>query len=158
MNKLIRNIFTLILLLCAVLPAFAQGGRPPAYRDKNNKMHRPNAGKRFEAVKRGYMAQQLALTAEQGDRFWPLYDQYQSELNTVLRLRRANNTSAQPGGDQFDKDLSYQQKIISIQKHYHDEFLKVLPPEKVTQLYKSESDFKFELLRRLKEGREPAEN
>jgi hypothetical protein len=162
MNKLIRNIFIILLLLGTGLDGFAQGGRPPAYKNNNaqaNKMRRPNVAKRFEAIKKGYISQQLSLTTEQSAKFWPMYDQYQSELEDVAKLRKANNAATQPNGtDQFDRELSYQQKITGIQKHYYEEFLKVLPPDKASQVFKSERDFKFELLRRLKEGRIPAEN
>lgn len=151
----------ILLLLSISFNSFAQGGRPPAYKGNGqaNKMRRPNVAKRFEAIKKGYISQQLSLTADQSARFWPMYDQYQNELEDVAKLRRANNTATQPNGtDQFDRELSYQQKITGIQKHYYEEFLKILPPDKASQVFKSERDFKFELLRRLKEGRIPAEN
>lgn len=160
MNKL-KKYFFLLVLITLCLGARAQGGGSRPYpRPRQIGVNRPNAGKRLEAVKKGYISQQLNLTAAEAVRFWPLYDQYQTELNEVLKLRRANNMAAtsNDGTESFDRDLSYQQRIINIQKHYREEFLKVLPPEKVSQLYKAESDFKFELLRRLKEGQTPTGN
>lgn len=160
MKKLIRNIFALLLLLCLSFTGFAQGGRPPMYKKSGQgKMRRPNVAKRFEAIKKGFISQQLALTAEQGAKFWPVYDQYQRELEDIAKLRRANNTAAQPNGaDQFDRELSYQQKITGVQKHYYEEFCKILPPDKAGQVFKSERDFKFQLLLRLREGREAKDN
>lgn len=162
MNKLSRNIFILLLLLSTGLTGFAQGGRPPAFRNNGGqaaRMRRPNVAKRFEAIKKGYISQQLSLTPEQSAKFWPMYDQYQADLEDIAKLRKANNATTQPNGtDQFDRELGYQQKITGLQKHYYEEFLKVLPPDKASQVFKSERDFKFELLRRLKEGRIPADN
>jgi len=161
MNTLLRNIFIVCLLLCTVKLSFAQGGSPPAFHSRKQiKMHRPNVNKRFEAIKKGYISQKLTLSNEQASRFWPVYDQYQSELEEIYRLRRANNMNAQSnnGADQFDRELAYQQKITAIQKHYYDEFSKVLPPEKVSEVFKSERDFKAELLRRLREGHEQNDN
>src|SRR5476651_1581466 len=124
MDKRIRNIlFILLFLLGAGASAsYAQGGRLPAFRQKAIPQRRPNANKRLEAVKKGYMSQRLNLSKEQKDKFWPIYDQYQNELDEVLILRRQNNKDPQAGADQFDKDLEYQQKITGIQKHYYEEF------------------------------------
>lgn len=119
----------------------------------------PRATKPLEKVKRNYLSQHLELTPRQSEEFWPLYDQYQAQLDEVLVLRRANNSATEPNGtDQFDRELNYQQKITAIQKHYYNEFLKVLPADKAGMVFKTERDFKFELLRRLKEGHNPVEN
>lgn len=150
MKNLIRNII-ILLLLGTGASVFAQGRPPRARREVI--VVRPNANKRLDNVKREYMAQHLGLSPVQSRVFWPIYDQYQRDLDDVLSLRRANNTSVDPNGaDQFDRELNYQQKITATQKHYYHEFSKIMPPEKASQVFKIERDFKFELLRRLKEG------
>ena len=154
MVRLKKYIFILLFLCCASLGLYAQGGRQPVMR-KGNDLHRTNARPSREVIKRGYISQQLSLTPEQTSKFWPVYNQYQQELDQIYKLRRANNASMQANGtDQFDRELEYQQKITATQKHYYNEFLKILPPDKAAQVFKSERDFKFELLRRLKEGRQ----
>jgi hypothetical protein len=76
-------------------------------------------------------------------------------LEYVAKLRKANNATADPNGtDQFDRELGFQARITNLQKHYYGEFIKMMPPEKANLVFKSERDFKFELLRRLKEGHE----
>lgn len=152
MEKLIRNIL-ILLLLCTGVSALAQG-RYPRPR-KEIVIRKPNANKKLDNVKREYMALHLDLSPTQSRVFWPIYDQYQRALDEVLSLRRANNTAVEPNGtDQFDRELNYQQKITETQKHYYHEFSKIMPPEKASQVFKIERDFKFELLRRLKEGRD----
>jgi hypothetical protein len=47
--------------------------------------------------------------------------------------------------------LAYDTQLVQIRKHYRDEFLKILPPEKVSEIYKSEREFNDEVLRQLKE-------
>ena len=160
MDKLIKNIIIVLITLSAGLSAFAQGGSPPALRAKGQpNARKPTVAKRFESIKKAYISQALALTPEQGTKFWPMYEEYQDELEEVALLRKANNAaSPESGTDQFDKELSYQARITSIQKHYYDMFCKVLPPEKAGLVFKSERDFKFELLRRLKEGKMKMEN
>ncbi|MES2277822.1 MAG: hypothetical protein V4592_17480 [Bacteroidota bacterium] len=159
MYKQIRTVF-IILFMCAGVLAFAQGGRPPAALRKapnaNNRFRKPTVAKRFEAMKKAYITQRLALTPEQSAKFWPTYDEYQDELDYVANLRKENNATADPNGsDQFDRELGFQARITNLQKHYYGEFIKMMPPEKANLVFKSERDFKFELLRRLKEGKEP---
>ncbi|PTQ95610.1 hypothetical protein C8P68_105115 [Mucilaginibacter yixingensis] len=157
MTRLIKNISVLLLLLCVSLAVRAQRGGQAAFRQRNEaRVMRPNVAKRFDQIKKNYIARQLNLTPEQSARFWPMYDAYQAELDEILILRRQNNTNVQPGGeDQFDRELTYQQRITAAQKKYYHEFCNVLPPDKAAQVFKSERDFKFELLRRLKEGHGP---
>lgn len=154
MDKLIKHIFIILFSLSMGLTAVAQGGRPPALRNNQTKIRKPNVAKRFEAIKKAYIAQRLALTQEQSAKFWPTYDEYQYELEVVADLRKANNAERDASGtDQFERELGYQQRITNLQKHYYEEFVKMIPPEKANLVFKSERDFKFELLRRLKEGR-----
>jgi hypothetical protein len=159
-DKLTRNLLILLLMLCMGATTYAQGGRPPILKGAGpGRIRRPNVAKRFEAIKKAYISQQLSLSTEQGSKFWPMYDEYQDELEEVAILRKANNAAAPANQtDQFDRELSYQARITSIQKHYYDMFCKVLPPEKAGMVFKSERDFKFELLRRLKEGKIPMSN
>ena len=157
-----RLITIVLLLLCTCAgTTYAQGGRqlvnPNRGNGNGNRMRRPNVARRFEAIKKAYIAQRLALTPEQATKFWPTYDEYQDELEYVARLRKENNATADPNGsDQFDRELGFQQRITNLQKHYYGEFVKVMSPEKANLVFKSERDFKFELLRRLKEGQNPS--
>ncbi|MDB5117806.1 MAG: hypothetical protein JWQ79_3298 [Mucilaginibacter sp.] len=175
MNKLTKHIFV-ILILCTSYTGFAQVmiermpparqrfySRPPNFDNRvyrqpnynnNNRGYRmQNPGMRkIQVAKQNFLSRQLALTPEQGERFWPLYTQYQNELFEVRRLKRLNNSTAQANGtEQIRKDLDYEAQLYNIKRHYTDEFLKVLPPEKVSQLDKSERAFNDELIRQVHE-------
>ncbi len=94
----------------------------------------------------------LKLTPEQAKAFWPLYRQYVQEQTAIRIAKRLNNSKDSPDGtQQIDNDLKYETELVNIRKHYRDEFLKILPPEKVSQLYKSEREFTDEMLRQLTE-------
>jgi len=108
------------------------------------------AGKKLMAARNRFITQQLSLTDEESRKFWPLYNKYQQELTAVRILKRLNNSNAN-GADQVNKDLEYDSQMLVIKKKYRDEFYKILPPEKVSELYKSESEFKDELIKQLSE-------
>ena len=154
MNKLVKHVFGILFLLSLCLHSLGQGRvRMPMHRyDPINRINRPNPGRRIELVKENFISQKLNLTADQSRAFWPLYRQYIQEQTAVRILKRLNNSDASANGTvQIDKELAYEQQLVEIRKHYRDEFLKVLPPEKVSELYKSEREFNDEAVRILSE-------
>jgi hypothetical protein len=129
-------------------PAQQFNQRPNA----RNQVIKPAGGKRVQAVKENFLAQRLDLTPTEAKAFWPLYRQYSQELTAVKILKRINNSSASvDGAKQVDLDLEYETKLVDIKKRYRDEFYKILSPEKVSVLYKSEKEFNDEALRILTE-------
>jgi hypothetical protein len=161
-NKLYKTVF-ITLLLCISFTAYSQNFRAREHSQNQLRVIRPqnqlrmersqNPGmRRIQVVKEAFLSQQLALTRHQGESFWPIYRQYQNELFEVRRLKRLNNSDAQANGaEQVKKDLDYDAQLVSIRKHYNEEFMKVLPPEKVSQLIKAEREFNDELVRKLHE-------
>lgn len=154
MHKLIKNIFSVFFILALSYNSFGQlrerfvDHREPLI----NRAARPNQVKKIELVKEGFITKQLKFTPDESKAFWPLYRQYEQELTAVRILKRINNSKTSPDGtQQIDKELEYAQQLVSIRKHYRDEFLKILPPEKVSELYKSEHAFNDEMLKQLSE-------
>ncbi|WPU95883.1 hypothetical protein SNE25_10175 [Mucilaginibacter sabulilitoris] len=162
MRKLIRHIFILFFIIAAGYESFAQASNslvqrqritPAPSRDKKN------MGKRLEAARDRFISKQLNLTDEESTKFWPMYRQYQQELTAVRILKRLNNSSSAANGtEQIDKEIYYESQLVAIRKRYKDGFLKILPPEKVSELYKSEREFNDELIKQLSERSERAGN
>ncbi|MBB6110723.1 hypothetical protein [Mucilaginibacter lappiensis] len=162
MRILIRHIFILFFIIAAGYQSFAQANNslvqkqkitPAPLRDKKG------TGKRLEAARDRFITKQLNLTDEESTKFWPIYRQYQQELTAVNVLKRLNNSSAAANGtEQIDKEIYYESQQVAIRKRYKDAFLKILPPEKVSELYKSEREFRDELIKQLSERSERAGN
>jgi hypothetical protein len=166
MNKFYKHVFVVLLILCISYTAYPQNVRMQLREQKTNshmqlreqkfesKVARTqNPGtRRVQVVKEAFLNKQLALTSAQSERFWPMYRQYQNELSEVRRFKRLNNSDAQANGaEQVKKDLDYEAQLVDIKKHYNEEFMKILPPEKISQLIKSEREFNDELVRKLHE-------
>ncbi|MCJ8210177.1 hypothetical protein MUY27_10685 [Mucilaginibacter sp. RS28] len=153
MNKLIKYSFVVLLAFCIRKDTSAQPGIP--FRSNSSPSFSPSRPQNFrklDAIKNAYINKRLNLTPDEADRFWPLYNQYQGELSQLLRERRQNNASTQTGGvEKVNKDLYFEQQLLSVRKRYMTEFLKVLPSEKVDLLYQSEREFKDELIHQLHE-------
>lgn len=148
-----KNIL-LISFICFSLFAAAQQppGDPP---------QRP-VRERVEAMKVGFLTQRLNLTPEEAKVFWPVYNKYQDELETLRKSRRDNLVNAKNNFDEMpdkdvekavDTELGYRQNELDLLKKYHGQFKQVLPIKKVAKLYRAEEDFKRELLDRIKENR-----
>ncbi len=154
MNKLIKPVLGMLLLLAFTYSGFSQRRmQVPVRRGYPiNRAGRAGPGKKIELVKEAFIGQQLKLTPDQSKAFWPMYRQYVQELTAIRILKRMNNTNASEDGTvQIDKELAYEAQLVDVRKHYRDEFLKILPPEKVSELYKSEREFNDEMLKQLSE-------
>lgn len=150
-----KQIF-IVLFLASVLNLMAQEGPPPG--DKG-----PRPGReRVEAMKVGFLTQRLNLSPEEAKTFWPVYNKYQDELESIRKSRRENIVNAKTNFDEMsdkdvektvDSELSFRQSELDLLKKYHGQFKQVLPIKKVAKLYRAEEDFKRELLDRIKENR-----
>lgn len=122
---------------------------------KNNRIDNLNQnapGAKILLLKEKFISNKLNLTDEQSKAFTPLYRQYQEEIMKVRTMIRLNNTiSSTSGTKNLDNQLAFEEQLVTIRKHYKDEFLKILPPEKVAEIYKSEGDFNKEVLKQLTE-------
>jgi hypothetical protein len=150
MNRLLKYIFFLIVFATSNDDVFAQVNsfRRPAPATKARGIRNP----KLQAARDRFLSQQLDLTSEESRKFWPIYRQYQEDLTAIKILKKQNSSSAAVNGmDQIDKDLEYDNQMVQIRKHYRDEFLKILSPEKVSTLYKSEVEFKNELIKTFSE-------
>jgi hypothetical protein len=166
MSKLIRYVFGIFIMVPLSFKGYGQhrvlvpvqpynSAQRPVQRYNQLPVIRsakPNGGRKIQAVKEDFIGQKLNLTSKEAKSFWPLYRKYSEELTAVRILKRINNSSSTADGPkQVDLDLEYEGKLVEIKKKYRDEFYKILPPEKVSILYKSEREFNDEALRVLSE-------
>lgn len=127
----------------------------------------PEAGaqKKIESLKSAYLGQQLNLSPEEAKRFWPVYQQYQQQMESLAEKRRENqdarNRMTHPSDQEvdqaLDRDFNLQQQALQLREQYRQRFRQIIPSQKVMQLYKSERDFNMKLIRELRQrgGSEP---
>ncbi|MDP9046679.1 MAG: hypothetical protein M3N14_00995 [Bacteroidota bacterium] len=117
-----------------------------------NRVNQSRPGGKLEQVKETFIGKQLKLSSNESRTFWPVYRQYIQELTAVRILKRINNSDKSiDKTEQITKDLDYDSQMVSIKRQYNSQFLKILPPEKVSELYKSERAFVDEMLNNLNE-------
>jgi hypothetical protein len=115
----------------------------------------------IEAMKVAFLTRRMELTPKESQKFWPVYNQYQGELDAHRREGRKIKTQARRVADPTIEELddlsarrfAHERERIDIEEKYYEEFKKVLPPRKIAVYYVTEQAFKRELLRRLQERR-----
>lgn len=109
---------------------------------------------KIQSIKSDYLSENMHLSNDEADKFWPVYNQFQKELTLVLHQKRQNMLNSQKDPqDIINDNLDYDSKILSIKKHYNDEFAKILPSDKLMHFWKSERMFNEEMIQRLKNKR-----
>ena len=149
MKKLIYTLLFAFLCLFSYESVIAQpgGGRGERMKD-------------IESMKIAFITKRLSLTPEEAKVFWPVYDEYSTEMKSVRENRVSNLKEAKGEIDNLtDKevdniiadDIALRQQEGDILKKYHPRFKQVLPIKKVAKLFKSEEEFKRELLEKIRE-------
>jgi len=101
----------------------------------------------------------LKLTPQEAKLFWPVFEEYQKNLNDLKyaekkeRNQAAKNFSLLTDAEAqsvLNKMIDYEQKQLDLKKQYIEEFKKVIPIKKVLLLQKAELQFKKALLEKIK--------
>jgi len=138
-----KNIL-IIILTSLTISAFAQQRR-----------------ENIESLRVAHITKEVALTPAEAQKFWPIYNQYQGELENLRRERKNTiaqakqnraNLSDQDYANLVDNEMNFKSKELEIDKKYNQKFKEVLPIEKVAKLYKAQESFKRELVRQLKDN------
>lgn len=115
--------------------------------------------KKIKEAKLEFMKTKLRLTTDEEKKFVPLYTQYTEEMEKLRSdFRQETDLADLDLTFMDDKEcekvnndiIAFREKELALFKKYNEEFKKVLPVKKVTMIYKSELEFKKELLRELR--------
>lgn len=96
---------------------------------------------RIQSLKIAFITQKLELTADEAQKFWPVYNRYETEIRQAYKDSKAGD------GDAIDNE----EKVLNVKKKYRIEFIKVIGPPKTNILFNSEREFRGVLMRHLKD-------
>lgn len=151
MNRTSKFKWALMLLF---LGAFLSPGSAGA-------QNTPQQKEDIEANHIGFITKELQLTPEEAQTFWPVYNRYHGELETLRKKHTTELLGAKVNFDSFtdvqvskliDDEMDYRQKELDLQRKYSAEFKKVLPVKKVARFYRAEQQFKINLIRDMKQN------
>jgi hypothetical protein len=119
-----KYIFVTALLISSLFTAKAQDVH--ANDDDNNTRQ-----EKIQALYVAYVTKELNLSPEDAQKFWPVHTQFQNELKTVNKDL---------------PELDKQQARLNIRKKYHENFNRILGPQRCERFYKMDGEFKRKLL------------
>jgi hypothetical protein len=92
---------------------------------------------KIQSLKIAFITQKLQLTPEEAQKFWPVYNQYQTDVQNLQLNRKDGNV------------IENEEKLLDIRKKYLSSFEKLIGPQKTNSLFNAERDFRAILIRRL---------
>jgi Spy/CpxP family protein refolding chaperone len=111
---------------------------------------------KIENAKIALITNRLNLTPEQGQQFWPLYNEFDSKKKDIRKNYRklVNEINTLTTSDDkilanLKETLSLQQKEVDLSKEYMARFLKIINVRQLAELYKTEQLFTNMLIQRL---------
>ncbi|PKV63023.1 hypothetical protein [Pontibacter ramchanderi] len=135
----------ILVLFCALAfgstTAMAQSGRS---QDKN-----------VEAAKVAFFTDKMGLTTEQSQKFWPLYNEYETKRRELVRSYRSgyredvDQLSEQEAKARLDGMFSTREKELELEKEYVARYQRVISSNQIIKLYRSEREFTKLLLKKL---------
>jgi|SRR5690606_1077590 len=105
---------------------------------------------KIKAIKVALLSDRMALTPEQSEKFWPVYNRYEDEMRVVWRAKRALNDPENKAKDKVDRLQALEEKKVQIRGKYKNEFLSVVTADQLAAMYAAEVEFKNMLLKRLR--------
>jgi hypothetical protein len=146
MNEMMKPLAKILFLLVLALPAFGQEDEIPATPD-------PKVQAKVRAARIAYITDQLALTPEEAERFWPIYNEFaqrrkeiRQQLREVKRNPDPNKTQEQIDQDLVEKQFDVKQKELNLEKDYSGRLLKVISAQKLRTLPDAERRFRQMIL------------
>ena len=151
------RLLSLVLLLAAAPAAYAQGEAGGGGGRKGQRLAQ------LENAKIAFITNRVALTQDQAQKFWPLYNEFSGrrrDLNRNGRLLRREVTDGmtdQQIRENFNQSFTLRQQELNLEKEYFDKFQKVISLRQVAQLFQAERDFTKEVIKRVAAtGAQPA--
>jgi Spy/CpxP family protein refolding chaperone len=144
-----KIIYPIVFLLISTL-SFSQG-----FKEKKEKV---------KALKVAYITEQLDLTKEEAQKFWPIYNSFDDKQAELRHEKmRAILDRFEPGNvDKLsEKEAStlltqmeaVEESLFTLRKKFIKDLQGVLSAKKIVKLKKAEEDFNRTLLKQMKERR-----
>lgn len=126
--------------------------------DKNK---REEMREKIHAEKIAFIATEINLTADEAQRFWPIYNAYEEEIHNLRMERRKyhrelkslDGNSGDQGYNIFEAIFSTEKKESDVRQKYLKLFADELGKTKAAKVFIAEENFKRELMKKFKNDR-----
>ena len=164
-NKL--SILVIIVLTFAAIQAKAS--MTTDSRQQNSFKHPAQSAEEVQMQKIAFYSQELRLTPEEAQKFWPLYNEYwgvcaKARTETVRSLRALNDaTGAESTATDADIERLTNEYFANYKTEtelpakYFEKFKKILPIKKAARIYHTEEKFRRMLIKQFRHKPAPSQ-
>ena len=140
-----NRIYFAIMLLCTVM-SFAQ--------DRSRE--------KIKALKVAYLTEQLELSSEEAQDFWPVYNEYEKERHELRhkqwveiksKLKDVGSLNEQEAQNLLSSYLKIEEEEEELEKNFLNKISKVISAKKTLVLMRSEEDFKRQLIKQYRHNK-----
>lgn len=148
---------TLLLSLPTVAqpsPAAPSESCCPADRSKSD----PDNKEKLESARIAFFTTKMELTPEEAGKFWPVYNEYRKAIGNARKASRDRFHQIRRMTEEGSASEVAVKKLLmeyidgcreddDLERLYLDEFLKILPAEKVAMMYVAEEEFRVKMIK-----------
>lgn len=121
---------------------------------------------RMQAIRVAFITNALELNTTEAERFWPVHNEMTEALSEIREERRSLVEAFRDEDEMMQLEesvllrkmnqmLELERQELAIRQEYHQKFLEVLDVHKVALLYRTEEEFKRQLLDRMRREERP---
>ncbi len=116
----------------------------------------------INAEKIKFFNEKLSLTNEESEKFWPIYNDFQSRREQLFNDRKNNVDFLSNNADNMDEiEINeYAKKVLDsfnkesgLMSEYFEKFKEVLPLKKAVKIFNTEHEFKIYLMHYLRDDK-----
>lgn len=146
-----KKLIYIIIFTLAALPMLAQEEEQTQQHE-----HDPKVKERIQAARIAYITDQLGLTPEEAEKFWPIYREFsekrqnlQKQYREMKRNPDPNKTTEENEKDLVDVGFKLKQQELDLEKDYSGRLLKVISAQKLRSLPEAEKRFRQMILEQI---------
>lgn len=147
-------LFTVVFQFLICVAAYAQGPHnPPPPPDAKTRQ-------RIEAARAAVISDQLNLTPEQAQKFWPIYNEYSDKRELLRReffeeRKKIDPAKSDPENEQkvFNLGLDIRQRELNLEKEYSSRMMGVISGQQMMKLRTAERNFHQMVMNQLQQRR-----
>jgi hypothetical protein len=111
---------------------------------------------KIQSLRIAFLSQQMELSPEQAQLFWPIFNEYDDELRKIGRAHRGimqalenQELNEKETTEQIMKSFELEEAELKIKLGYFKQFNKVLPAQQLAKLFAAEHAFRRKMLKEL---------
>lgn len=124
---------------------------------------------RIDAARAAFLTERLDLTADQAQRFWPVYNEFNNKRHDLRKTfmdaqRKAGGKDQNPAASPEEQrklvelGMNLRQQELDLEKQYTSKFMEVLSANQMLKLHPAERDFQQMVMQHLRDRKDGGPN